>query len=36
MDYDRLDAVSAAERVGSNPAAPLIAAGPKRLTKQNR
>jgi hypothetical protein len=36
MDYDHLDAVSAAARAGSSPAAPLIVAGPKRLSRQNR
>jgi transcriptional regulator GlxA family with amidase domain len=36
IDYDHLDAVSAAARAGLSLAAPLIAAGPKRLTRQNR
>jgi transcriptional regulator GlxA family with amidase domain len=36
IDYDHLDAVSAAARAGLSLVAPLIAAGPKRLTKQNR
>ena len=36
IDYDHLDAVSAAARAGLSLVAPLIAAGPKRLTRQNR
>jgi transcriptional regulator GlxA family with amidase domain len=36
IDYDHLDAVSPAARAGLSLVAPLIAAGPKRLTKQNR
>jgi transcriptional regulator GlxA family with amidase domain len=36
IDYDHLDAVSAAARAGLSLAAPLIAAGPKRLTRQNK
>jgi transcriptional regulator GlxA family with amidase domain len=36
IDYDHLDAVSAAARAGLSLMAPLIAAGPKRLTRQNR
>jgi transcriptional regulator GlxA family with amidase domain len=36
IDYDQLDAVSAAARAGLSLAAPLIAAGPRRLTRQNR
>ena len=36
IDYDHLDAVSAAARAGLSLAAALIAAGPKRLTRQNR
>jgi transcriptional regulator GlxA family with amidase domain len=36
IDYDHLDAVSAAARAGLSLVAPLIAAGPKRLTRQKR
>ena len=36
IDYDHLDAASASARAGLSLAAPLIAAGPKRLTRQNR
>ena len=36
MDYDHLEAVSATARAGSSRAAPLLAAGPKRLTRQSR
>jgi len=36
IDYAHLDAVSAAARAGLSLAAPLIAAGPKRLTRQNK
>jgi transcriptional regulator GlxA family with amidase domain len=36
IDYDHLDAVSAAARTGLSLVAPLIAAGPKRLTRQSR
>jgi transcriptional regulator GlxA family with amidase domain len=36
IDYDHLDAVSTAARAGLSLVAPLIAAGPKRLTRQNR
>jgi hypothetical protein len=36
MGYDHLDAVPAAARAGLSLAAPLIAAGPRRLTRQNR
>src|ERR671921_1714558 len=35
IDYDHLDAVSAAAQAGLSLAAPLIAAGPRRLTRQN-
>ncbi len=36
MDYDHLDAVSGAIRAGLSVAAPVIAAKPKRLTRQGR
>jgi transcriptional regulator GlxA family with amidase domain len=36
IDYDHLDAVSGAARAGLSLAAPIIAARPKRLTRQNR
>jgi transcriptional regulator GlxA family with amidase domain len=36
IDYDHLDAVSGAVRAGLSLAAPVIAARPKRLTRQNR
>ena len=36
IDYDHLDAVSAAARAGLSLVAPLIAAGPARLTRQSR
>jgi transcriptional regulator GlxA family with amidase domain len=36
VGYDHLEALSAAARAGLSLAAPLIAAGPKWLTRQNR
>ena len=36
IDYDHLDAMSRAIRAGLSLAAPMIAAKPKRLTRQNR
>ena len=36
IDYDHLDVISAAARAGLSLVAPLIASGPKRLTRQNR
>jgi hypothetical protein len=36
IDYDHLDVVSDIARAGLSLVAPFIAAGPNRLTKQNR
>ena len=36
IDYDHLDAISGTIRAGLNVAAPVIAAKPKRLTRQGR